>query len=308
MPTIAMSVSLDPTRLVRVHPCAPRAANSIRSASCAPRRATRSDRVPAALSTASRRLRRLAASSPAPGSLDRRRSRRGDVRPVRESSGKRKRSVKRDRHRTELAQLAMRLHDEQRVAAEVEEVVVDADVLELEHLLPDARRSSASSSLVGRGVALGSIGRAVASGAGSALRSILPLGVCGKRRARRTPTGTMNSGERSRRRAAQRVPRRLGPRRAIDVGDERVGRPACPRARPRRLRDFTASRSEARLDLAELDAVAADLHLVVECDRGTRSRRPARQRARSPVRYSRALGRVAKGSGTKRSAVSSGRS
>ena len=43
-------------------------------------------------------------------------------------------------------------------------------------------------------------------------------------------------------------------------------------------------RGERRLDLPQLDAEAADLDLVVEPARGTRARRPAGARARSPVR------------------------
>ena len=48
--------------------------------------------------------------------------------------------------------------------------------------------------------------------------------------------------------------------------------------------------AQRRLDLAELDAEAAQLDLVVEAARGTRCAPSARQRARSPVRYSRAPG------------------
>ncbi len=60
------------------------------------------------------------------------------------------------------------------------------------------------------------------------------------------------------------------------------------------------------LDLAQLDAVAADLDLVIEPAQ-EHDRPSGRRRTRSPVRYSRAPARPEKESGTNRSAVSSGR-
>ena len=77
--------------------------------------------------------------------------------------------------------------------------------------------------------------------------------------------------------------------------------PACarPLRGPRRV-------EERRFDLAELDPVAAELDLMIRCGRGTRARRRHGSGRDRPVRYSRPPW-PANGSGTKRSAVSSGR-
>ena len=62
-----------------------------------------------------------------------------------------------------------------------------------------------------------------------------------------------------------------------------------------------------RLDLAQLDAEAADLHLIVEAAEELDRAIGALQRPRSPVRYSRPPGLPPNGSGTNLSAVSAGR-
>ena len=198
------------------------------------------------------------------------------------------------------------LRGQQRVAAQLEEVVVRRP--------PAPRRSTSAqmpaSSSSGRR-ARGDVGARGAGapppGAGSALRSTLPLGV----------SGSASSTHEGRRHHVLGQPLRAGSARsAVGVQRRRPRRrrrppAACRRARPRAPRT-TASRTpgccaQRGLDLAQLDAEAAHLHLVVERGPGTRCVPSGSQRARSPVRYSRAPGAALNGSGTKRSAVSSGR-
>ena len=189
---------------------------------------------------------------------------------------------------------------EQRVAAEVEEVVAGADRVEAEHLLPDrreprlgpGRRDDAS---VGGPL----LGAGAAARRGRACRSA----VSGRRRRRRTPTGTMYAGSRAC--AWARSSAAAGARRVRDdVGDE-------PAVAGTVLADRGDGRGDVgvlvttRLDLAELDAEAADLDLVVDAAEVLELavRQPPGEVAgaveAAPV------GRT--GSGTKRSAVSSGR-
>ena len=66
-------------------------------------------------------------------------------------------------------------------------------------------------------------------------------------------------------------------------------------------------RPASGLDLTELDAVTAHLDLVVDPTEELERRRRRSSRHTSPVRYMRAPGAPANGSGTNRSAVSSGR-
>ena len=146
-----------------------------------------------------------------------------------------------------------------------------------------------------------------ASGAGSALRSTLPLGVSGK---------AVEDDEGGRHHVVgqprgQEV-RAGAPRPARAVAADHVGHQARPPRRRRSVATTTASRhrrvgGERGLDLAQLDAEAADLDLVVEAAEVLDRRRPA---ASGPGRRcGRGARRAAppKGSGTKRSAVSSGR-
>ena len=94
--------------------------------------------------------------------------------------------------------------------------------------------------------------------------------------------------------------RRVQPRRH-QVGHQ-VARPA---QRHRALRD-PRQRRQRRLDLLQLDPHAADLDLLVGPAEELHVP-SARQRARSPVRYSRAPATPENGSATKRSAVSPAR-
>ena len=150
------------------------------------------------------------------------------------------------------------LRGEQRVAAEGEEVVVDAD--------PVATPST--SAQTPREQLLGAVARARRSprgrrlsGAGSAPRSTLPLAVSGSASSvDERPTGTMYSG-RPLRPGAQSARPSASAGSPDDVGDQPAARPSS--------RATTAAPGDARvarqrgLDLAELDAEAADLDLVV---------------------------------------------
>ena len=176
------------------------------------------------------------------------------------------------------------------MAAQLEEVVVDADALDAEHFAPDVgdhllgRRARAA-----RRPAAAPAARAPAARAGRPCRS----GSAAARPARRR-RGHHVVGQRSARANARRSAGGASSP-VDDVGDE-----ASLAARVFARHDHGLAHGrmspQHRLDLAELDAEAADLHLVVERGRGTRACRPARQRARSPVRYSRAPGRRANGS------------
>ena len=75
--------------------------------------------------------------------------------------------------------------------------------------------------------------------------------------------GTMYSGRRPRRARAAPRRRRAPPPARHDVGDEPRS-PSSPRAQHHRLAHATDARARARLDLAQLDAEAADLDLVVD--------------------------------------------
>ena len=179
------------------------------------------------------------------------------------------------------------LRGEQRVAAEVEEAVVAADPLVTPRTSrPDSRRSS-SSSIAPRAArpppppwVRRSPPRRREDRFASASRSILPFGE--ERQGLHAPTkavGTMRGGQP----ALQ--PRRAGPRgpergRGADhVGDER----AVAALSDRRAVAHFGVAEEHGLDLARLDAEAADLHLAVEAPE-VFELAVARQRARSPVR------------------------
>ena len=181
-----------------------------------------------------------------------------------------------------LAQARDHLGGEQRVAAEVEEVSCEPDPLAAEHLRPDPGEH-----LLGgvRGATYGrSAPRGAVAGAGSARRSTLPLAVSGRavqdherRRHHVAPAAAARRKARSSAAAAGAL-RRPAPRR----------RPAGVARRPRRRHHRRLAHrrvaGERRLDLAQLDAEAAHLDLVVDAAQELERRRPASQRARSPVR------------------------
>ena len=109
-----------------------------------------------------------------------------------------------DRDRRQVQARAVGLHDrpqgQQRVAPEVEEVVLHPDPLDAEHLLPDPREVSSSVAVPRRDDELGGQLRPRGRRRRAALaRSTFLLAVSGKRRrARRTRGGTMYSGRLSR--------------------------------------------------------------------------------------------------------------
>ena len=141
-----------------------------------------------------------------------------------------------------------------------------------------------------------------APGAGSARRSSLPLGVRGSR---------VQDDERGRHHVLRQA--------AAQVRAQLVRRPPPPprtppaAARPARPRAATTAHSRTpgcRRSAASISPGSMRKPRIFTCS----SRRPryssappACQRTRSPVRYSRAPGSAANGSGTKRSAVSAGR-
>ena len=172
---------------------------------------------------------------------------------------------------------------QQRVAAELEEVVVPADPLHAQHLRPDRRQRLLDLAVAAPRSRVAHT--ASPSGAGSALRSSLPFGVSGS---------ASSAHERRRHHVLRQAPPQV--RRAARSASAPPRRPrtppaACRPARPRAPRPphraTPALRRSTRLDLAQLDPEAPDLHLVVVRPRNS-SVPSARQRARSPVRYSRA--------------------
>ena len=114
----------------------------------------------------------------------------------------------------------------------------------------------------------------------------------------------MYDASRVRRRTARTAPRIDVRARVRGPRSRPAGRPVPPvAAHVGDRRRHVAVREQRRLDLAEFDAEAADLHLEVGAARGTRAGRRAVQRTRSPVRYIRCPG-APNGLATKRSAVS----
>ena len=118
--------------------------------------------------------------------------------------GKRNRSVIGELAVEACLAVAVHLHHQQRVAAEVEEVVVEPDLRAGRAPRARPRRSPLRARIAGASCA-GRCRRAATRGAGSALRSILPFGVSGMARAARHCAGTMNSGRRSRERRRARL-------------------------------------------------------------------------------------------------------
>ena len=144
------------------------------------------------------------------------------------------------------------------------------------------------------------------SGAGSALRSSLPFGVSGSASSRTYAAGTMYSGSCAAQVRAQRLRVRAPPSRHVRTPPAAC-RPARPRAPPPPPRALPACSAQPRLDLAQLDPEAADLHLLVVAAQVLE--RPVRAASAQVARPVQPRARLApNGSATKRSAVSSGRS
>ncbi len=140
------------------------------------------------------------------------------------------------------------------------------------------------------------------SGAGSARRSVLPCGVSGSASSTTTAAGTMYSGIRSRSHARSSAP----------VASEAAAYPTSAFAPEASSRTTTAASRTRGCDASTPSTSPGSTRkprtLTCWSVRPTNSSvPPARHRTRSPERYSRAPGSPESGSGTKRSAVSSGR-
>ena len=170
-----------------------------------------------------------------------------------------------------------RLDRRERVAAESEEVVVRPDPVEAERAREDGGRRRLVR--VAGGAERPVEGRPGPSGSGSAARSIFPRGRAGQPveedEHRRDPVSGQARGES----AAQRPDRPADPAPRDTTQAARRDPPAAaaPRPRPRRCRR-TASR--AAFDLADLDAVPADLQTSRRGRGGAGSRPAASARGR----------------------------
>jgi hypothetical protein len=142
--------------------------------------------------------------------------------------------------------------------------------------------------------------RASPSGAGSALRSSLPLGVSGSASSRTNAAGTMYSGSRAA--GARAAPPLLRVAHHVRHQPRSPGRPRAPP--PRASRTPRAPRSAASISPGSMRKPRTFTWRPAPQELQVPS---ARQRTRSPVRYSRAPAPPPNGSGTKRSAVSPGR-
>ncbi len=196
---------------------------------------------------------------------------------------------------------------EQRVAAEIEEIVVDPDPLQPEHL-GDHRHQGLFERrprLAGRS---GLLVRRRAE-----LRQRLAVHLAVRRQRQLGEEDPARGDHVVRQRLAQRGAEE-GRREAVrlhHVGDEPLAARRIRQGHHHGLAHPSVAgepQGERGLDLPQLDAEAPHLHLVVDAAEEVEHAVPAASAARSPVRYSRAPGRAENGSGTKRSAVSSGRS
>ena len=179
-------------------------------------------------------------------------------------------------------------HRQQRMPAQVEEVILRPDPVQPEHLARTPRTRSPRPHVAGPRPAA-----ACSPGAGSAARSTFPLAVSGSASSTTTAAGTMYSGSRAaayaaRRRRQIRPVRRPG-RRRTHVADQPPVSRACPRGpspppgpppgrrpappRPHRARPGTRGSSPDHRPA-----------------RRTPAPRPPVHRARSPVRYIRSPG------------------
>ena len=158
--------------------------------------------------------------------------------------------------------------------------------LHAEHLAPRSPPDRSSVGVAGRDVAL-SAARARPSGAGRARRSTLPLAVRGKRSRTHEGGGHHVVGQRALQSAAQLAAMPAAPSapRGTTYATSRVSPGASSRTSTTRS-PHRRVRPERRLDLAQLDAEAAHLDLVVDPAQELQRSVP-RRRTRSPVRYSR---------------------
>ena len=172
---------------------------------------------------------------------------------------------------------------QQRMAAELEEVVVDADPLDAQHL-----REQPAQDFLLRRARQPRVRAPANSGTGSARRSSLPFGVSG-RRSQHDQRGRHHVLGQACAEIARAAPRRRRCSRPAPRSRPGASGRARPRARSRR--PATRSRGAAarpRSRPARRAARAASP--ARRRGRGTRARRPAATRARSPLRYIRLPG------------------
>ena len=180
------------------------------------------------------------------------------ARPAATGVGCWNRSRTRQLHAQGVADAADQPGGEQRVAAEVEEVVVDTDG-------PGrARRRTGRRGLLGRRARRPAAVSSARCGAGSARRSSLPLTVSGSASSTTNADGTMYSGSRLGQwpRSAADVDA-AAPRRRDHVGDQPLV-PGPVLAHDHRRLGHRRVRGQRRLDLAGLDPEPPHLHLIVD--------------------------------------------
>ena len=188
----------------------------------------------------------------------------------------------------------------------LEEVVVHAQRVVVEHLAPQREQLHGQQALRVGDLAPVCAAESAALGGGSALTSTLWLAVSGSARNANNADGTMYAGNELLQMSAQGLNIEGRPfRRAHHIGHQLLRAPGVWLCGHRALRDRRVPR-QYRFDLAELDAEAPHLDLEVVASQVHQAAvgEPSRQitgaiQART--------GRSENGSGTKRSAVSSGR-
>ena len=184
------------------------------------------------------------------------------------------------------------LRGEQRVAAEVEEDVVDADPLEPEHVGEDA-----GDQLLGRACAGSTelaLQRVEVGGGQRASGRACPRASAGARRARRRGRHHVRRQRLRRRNRVSSATSTVAPAAGTHVRRPARSYPTARRADGDRELDVRV-RGQRGVDLAELDPEAADLHLEVAAAHvldAVTARCPCRHRTRSPVRYIRLAGRA----------------
>ena len=153
-----------------------------------------------------------------------------------------------------LAYPAGQLQRQQRGAAELEEVLVGADRVELEHLRHQRGDRISTAGLVGR---------RCRAGAGSAARSTFPRSFSGIESSITITAGTMNAGSRCSRCAPELGGRRRGAGPRDPVADQPLVAGYVFAGDHRGFAEPGVARQRS-LDLARLDPLAGDLHLIVE--------------------------------------------
>ncbi len=183
-----------------------------------------------------------------------------------------------------VAQLGQQAQRQQRIAAELEEAVERADLVEAEHSA-NAAQMAASRSPDGARYGCASSGRALV-GAGSAARSSLPLAVTGSAASETNDRRHHEVGQQRGELRAQH--RRRGVRRVRrhDVGDQPLD-PSGRRRRSTTAHELTPGSAASRASISP-SSMRKPRILTCVSARPKNSRMPSgRQRTRSPVRYRR---------------------